>query len=442
MFNVKDVIWNPLLDCFVSYSGKQIHVWNKEDGTQLFKALFFQITGCHNISSMAYSLSLRMYFVASVDLNIHLFNEYLAYVGRFQLQTRSVSKIKFIESKQMIVTAGVDGCYFYDLKLVCKQKYDPNQALMLDPEGEQFLAELGPIKFFEVNVMWVKGMSILESQNIIFTWSQQNFTVHDLDGKLIFQIKGLTEYENYITDVIYFSKYNYFVTSCMRGQIYCWKFKDQRELIHEFEHHSNQVTSLQLHPGQPDLFISASNDNSIRVHCIKNFITIYTFKIDAGVNFVKMLNEKVFAAVYSKDIQIGVLPHIGVPFQISMNNMLEIKKAKTQDHDLIMSLSNDNSIECRTACRSAKLVSIIYPPPSPSVIIFMHFFREKVFIMLSSGSFCIYRLEINGILEEFYDFPMIKDSNQRSLTQKMSCISFSKTIPPMFDEEIALATQK
>lgn len=139
----------------------------------------------------------------------------------------------------MIVTAGVDGCYFYDLKLVSKKKYDADQALMLDPEGESFLAELGPIKFFEVNVMWVKGINIMESENIIFTWSQQNFTVHNLDGKLIFQLKGLSDYENYITDVIYFPKNSYFVTSCMRGQIHAWKFQSTKELIHEFESHTN-----------------------------------------------------------------------------------------------------------------------------------------------------------------------------------------------------------
>lgn len=75
---------------------------------------------------------------------------------------------------------------------------------MLDPEGEQFLAELGPIEFFDKNVLWVKGISILEEENIIFTWSQQTFTAHTLEGKLINQYQGLTDYENYITDVIYF----------------------------------------------------------------------------------------------------------------------------------------------------------------------------------------------------------------------------------------------
>lgn len=57
-----------------------------------------------------------------------------------------------------------------------------------------------------------------------------------------------------------------------------------------------------------------------------NLSTVYTFRIDAGVSFVKMLNERVFAAVYAKDVKIGVLPHLGLPFKISMSQVSKMKK--------------------------------------------------------------------------------------------------------------------
>lgn len=72
--------------------------------------------------------------------------------------------------------------------------------------------------------MWVKGISVLEEENIIFIWSQQVFTVNDLEGKIIFEYKELTEYENFITDVVYNQKFGYFITSTMRGKIFVWKF--------------------------------------------------------------------------------------------------------------------------------------------------------------------------------------------------------------------------
>ncbi len=84
-----------------------------------------------------------------------------------------------------------------------KKGYNVDKALVLDPEGEQLNAELGPQKCFEVNIPWIKGISVLEKENIIFTWSQYIFTVHDLGGKLIYQNKSLTEYENFITGVVY-----------------------------------------------------------------------------------------------------------------------------------------------------------------------------------------------------------------------------------------------
>lgn len=123
---------------------------------------------------------------------------------------------------------------------------------------------------------------------------------------------------------------------------------------------------------------------------MKNFNTIYNFHLCAGVNFVKMLNERVFAAVYNKDIQIGILPHLGIPFKISQNNVLSIIKRPSLTTPIIMILCNDNSIDIRNATRDSQLISIIYPPPTASLIVFMHFCRNRVFLMLDSGALCVF----------------------------------------------------
>jgi hypothetical protein len=149
---------------------------------------------------------------------------------------------------------------------------------------------------------------------------------------------------------------------------------------------------------------------------MKNFNTIYYFHLDAGVNFVKMLNEKVFAAVYNgNEISIGVLPHLGVPFKISQNEVLQIKKGKTSSESIIMILSNDNSVDIRSNSFSSETICIIYPPPSAALITFMHYCRGKVYLILDSGALCVYRIDMNGDLEAIYEFGKIKDANNRSI---------------------------
>jgi hypothetical protein len=42
----------------------------------------------------------------------------------------------------MLITAGIDGVFMF--KFNVKNKYDPKQGIILDPEGTHLSTELGP----------------------------------------------------------------------------------------------------------------------------------------------------------------------------------------------------------------------------------------------------------------------------------------------------------
>jgi WD40 repeat protein len=121
---------------------------------------------------------------------------------------------------------------------------------------------------FEKMPLWVKGITVIERDGLIFTWSQLEATFHNTEGKLIFKYKALSAFEDYITDVIVKMESKVFITSTLSGQISVWKYQKEKELLHQFTGHTNKVTSMKSFPGRADLFISASNDNSIRVHSL------------------------------------------------------------------------------------------------------------------------------------------------------------------------------
>lgn len=64
---------------------------------------------------------------------------------------------------------------------------------------------------------WVKGLKVNEKQNIIFSWSQTQLCLNDLDGKLLFRYKKLTDYADHITAIFLSEFYRYFVTSTLSG---------------------------------------------------------------------------------------------------------------------------------------------------------------------------------------------------------------------------------
>ena len=131
---------------------------------------------------------------------MHIFNDYLNYLGWFPLRTRLVSFLEFVEDKSTLITAGIDGCYIYSF--IYKSKYEAKQALMLDPEGEAFDSEIVLKQSLESMPLWIKGLKIIKANDSIFSWSQMKATFHDMNGKLIYKFKNLTKYEDHITDVL------------------------------------------------------------------------------------------------------------------------------------------------------------------------------------------------------------------------------------------------
>lgn len=171
-----------------------------------------------------------IYLAVSTDFKLHLFNEHLIWIGWFPLDVRLVHYLYFYEDKSTLITAGIDGCYMFHIHFV--NKYEPKQAMILDPEGHQFEAFMGPKVKLQKMPLWIKGLKVIEDQDLIFTWSQLKACFNTLEGKILFRYKKLTTYEDYITDCLVNQKYKYFVTSTYTGGVIVWKLQKKKEIIH------------------------------------------------------------------------------------------------------------------------------------------------------------------------------------------------------------------
>lgn len=228
--HLKDIIHNKNIRSFVSYNDKHLHVWREHTAQQVMNVNFFDETQSHTISCIVYSSKFMLYFAISTDFKLHIFNEHLIFVGWFPLDARLVHYAYFIEETSTLITAGIDGCFLF--KLYIQNKYEPKQAMMLDPEGNWFTAEIGPKQKLQKMPLWIKGLKVVESQNLIFTWSQLKACINNLEGKIVYRFKKLTTYEDYITDVLVSQKYKYFVTATFTGNVIVWKLDKKKEIIH------------------------------------------------------------------------------------------------------------------------------------------------------------------------------------------------------------------
>lgn len=200
-----------------------------------------------------------------------------------------------------------------------------------------------------------------------------------------------------------------------------WKRQKKKQIVHTFQRHTKTVTSLQEIPNQPTLFISASNDNTIKIFSLDKFSEFYSFVLPAGVTNIDLLSEKVFACFYNDQINIGHLHHLALNFYYSNIEVKKICKVfdskedqQNNQSETIMTLFSDNSVQLQEADRhNPAPISTIYPPPGAKDVLFLGYCMnlEKIIVVLVNGSICVYRIDEsqNAILEKILNHNEIKD---------------------------------
>jgi hypothetical protein len=81
---------------------------------------------------------------------------------------------------------------------------------------------------------------------------------------------------------------------------------------------------LQEIQGHPSLFLSASNDNTIRIFSLDKFQELYCFNLPPGATKISLLSEKIFACFYNNNITLGVLHNIATNFYNSKTAVIKI----------------------------------------------------------------------------------------------------------------------
>ena len=88
----------------------------------------------------------------------------------------------------------------------------------------------------------------------------------------------------------------------------------------------------------------------------------------------------------------------------------------------------DQSIKCT-----------IYPPPTPAEVIKVFYCMaiQRMFLMLKTGSICIYNIDREtGTLESLSESKQLKDYEGKSMNQAITCIKNCSIEPPQHDCEI------
>ena len=188
--------------------------------------------------------------------------------------------------------------------------------------------------------------------------------------------------------------------------------------------------------------MSASLDGSIRIWSLDKLIELYKFDLDqssqgdnmGGDNMqsqimnVELINDHIFA-IFSKGpcnrIEIGQISHLATSYFISKPRIMDLSKGfanlkqtrKNQTESMITTFDNNSILLLNPIDGSVK--STIYPPPTPTNIqkTIYCMSLQRVFVLLQTGSICVYKVSNETATLEKLQFPKeLRDYEGKSLT--------------------------
>lgn len=240
-----------------------------------------------------------------------------------------------------------------------------------------------------------------------------------------------------ITDTLYCPPQGYCVCATAEGQILVYKLGSRLKPIHTFTGHNRTILALGPH-SNPNLFLSASADSTLKIWSIEHFNLIYNFKIHSSashqLSFISFVDSNTLA-MYTNKLTMSRINLVGEFFAISKSPIKDIKWV----NKYIAVLSEDNSVILHD--ESGKLVCTIYPPPTANDVKDVFYIREldRVILLLYSGSMCIFRYEgETGLLERIIYTGDIKDSEDRAVLAPIKVFKSLYAKPPHFDCELAI----
>ena len=163
-----------------------------------------------------------------------------------------------------------------------------------------------------------KGLKWYDESQVLLLWSTQQLSIYTVPKNIVtaevkpykgetegefnlvkwFDFKNLMPPEDRCLDVLFHRKLLTFVTGSQLGNLTVWKCGNEINQIHQFDNCGKAVTSIQFHPREQHYFIAASLDSVIRVYDLRKYLHIYSFEIEQGLKYIRLVDSHLFACYF------------------------------------------------------------------------------------------------------------------------------------------------
>ena len=88
----------------------------------------------------------------------------------------------------MLITAGVDGCFLFQLDI--EYRHHPKQNIVLDPTGKMTQLRLSIVEKLPDCPAWNKGLKYYEDSKSLILWSTQELSIYTIPQNIVTGVGG------------------------------------------------------------------------------------------------------------------------------------------------------------------------------------------------------------------------------------------------------------
>ncbi|KAJ3302866.1 WD repeat-containing protein 87 [Kappamyces sp. JEL0829] len=343
------------------------------------------IEGLYGFSKWVYIETLRIYVVASQQLELKVLNSTFGTVS-VTSTPKPVLCMEFIHATGMLVLGEIEG-----LRILSIKRTTTGHVEMID------LVEHRAIAFPDE---WISCVLYDARRHALFAGCGSSLYVFDYEsGSKIDSYYGIHDLS--ITQLAYYEPSEYLITGAKDGTIKIWNVR--KSLLFDFHEHYSAITGFMLLEtacgaswGSLPILVSSSLDATIRMWNFENGQSIYRIETGLPCLGLNLIKKNIFYHYTESSIQLWNVNRYQYTYSSVLSRTTILKRVQYKHCARIIAATADGSIRLISPL-SGSILGTGFPTDREFQLaeVEFDFEKETLYCLNSNGSIVVYDCKVN-----------------------------------------------
>ncbi|XP_029635045.2 uncharacterized protein LOC115210582 [Octopus sinensis] len=354
--SIMEVTYNNRLRQYIILDTRGIVSWKPDwIDSKVKRVLLYPKYQHRVITKLQYVKKYNCYFILDKEFTVKVLNKDFEEVYIMNSGTIGASFMVFNSVTDELFTGGIGGTKVWQYQRVSSQMFKEIKPLS---DYELKLKKTLP----NVGGSWVQKIEVNTTTHHLYCCSEMDVHVYNMRGNLLYRIERA--HTEAITGCCFSSQAKVIVTASHDTTVKVWS--SIGGLLHVFHEHTRSVSNLQLHPENSLMFITSSQDGTIRIWSLETMDCLYCALVSGNNNPMWMFftDENQLVTCTAEEISVWFLNYFVNFWGLMRSSVshMSLQYGTAPKTTRLLAVGDDGSIRL-FAQKSHKKLCTILPPP-------------------------------------------------------------------------------